>query len=50
MGDRTARCISPQWLVAFHTGYEVNAVDWVDVRALCERVDLSIPNDYLRFR
>jgi lincosamide nucleotidyltransferase A/C/D/E len=50
VGDRTVRCISPEWLVAFHTGYEVGADDWADVQALCERFNLPIPDDYQRFR
>jgi lincosamide nucleotidyltransferase A/C/D/E len=31
-------------------GHEVNADDWADVRALCERFDIPIPDDYQRFR
>jgi lincosamide nucleotidyltransferase A/C/D/E len=47
---RTVRCISPNWLVAFHTGYAVDANDWADVSALCERFGIPIPDDYLPFR
>ena len=36
-------------VVTFHTGYEVDAGDWADVQALCERFDLPIPDDYQRF-
>jgi len=43
------RCISPKWLVAFHTGYAVDANDWADVSALCGRFDIPIPDDYLPF-
>jgi lincosamide nucleotidyltransferase A/C/D/E len=50
VGGRQVRCIAPQSLVAFHTGYEVDADDWADVRALCERFDIPIPEDYRRFR
>jgi lincosamide nucleotidyltransferase A/C/D/E len=45
VGERAVRCISPEWLVAFHTGYELDAKDWADVRALCERFDLPMPDD-----
>lgn len=50
IGGRQVRCITPQWLVAFRTGYEVDADDWADVRALCDRFDIPIPDDYQRFR
>ncbi|WP_184759291.1 hypothetical protein [Streptosporangium album] len=43
-------CISPEWLVRFHTGYAVDADDWADVSALYERFGISIPGDYQRFR
>ena len=46
LGARNVACISPEWLVRFHTGYET---DWADVSALCERFDLPIPDDYRRF-
>jgi hypothetical protein len=44
------RCITPQCLVAFHTGYDVDAGGWDDVQALCDRFDLPVPDDYQRFR
>jgi lincosamide nucleotidyltransferase A/C/D/E len=31
------RCISPEWLVRFHSGYELDENDYRDVLALCER-------------
>jgi len=43
-------CISPEWLVRFHTGYDVDATDWADVSALCERFGIIVPSDYARFR
>ena len=50
LGGRRVRCLTPHALVAFHTGYELDADDWADVRALCERFDIPIPDDYQRFR
>jgi lincosamide nucleotidyltransferase A/C/D/E len=47
---RRVACIAPEWLVSFHTGYEVDANDWADVSALCERFGIPIPDDYRRFR
>jgi lincosamide nucleotidyltransferase A/C/D/E len=43
------RCISPEWLVKFHTGYELDENDFHDVRALCERFGITLPDEYLRF-
>jgi lincosamide nucleotidyltransferase A/C/D/E len=50
VNDRAVKCITPEWLVRFHTGYEVNQTDWADVSDLCERFDISIPQEYARFR
>jgi len=46
---RLVACITPEWLVRFHTGYMVDATDWADVSALCERFGLEIPDDFRRF-
>jgi lincosamide nucleotidyltransferase A/C/D/E len=46
---RSVRCVTPEWLVAFSTGYEVDVDDWADVRALCERFDIPVPDDYRGF-
>jgi lincosamide nucleotidyltransferase A/C/D/E len=50
VGGREVACITPEWLVAFHTGYEVDADDWADVSALCERFGIPIPDEYQPFR
>lgn len=49
IGERTVRCVSPQWQVRFHTGYDVDEDDWRDVSALCERFGIAIPPEYERF-
>lgn len=43
------RCISAEWLVKFHTGYELDENDYRDVSALCERLGIALPNEYARF-
>jgi lincosamide nucleotidyltransferase A/C/D/E len=43
------KCISPVWAVKFHTGYEVDANDYKDVRALCQRFGIEIPSEYRKF-
>lgn len=48
LGTRV-RCVPPKWLVEFHTGYTVDQTDWHDVRLLCARFGIKVPEDYRRF-
>jgi len=41
------RCITPEWLIKFHTGYSHDADDVHDVLALCRRYTLPIPPKYI---
>jgi len=50
IGGYPVRCIPPEWLVRFHTGYELDDDDWHDVRLLCERFQIAVPDEYLKFR
>ncbi|MBI4202853.1 MAG: nucleotidyltransferase family protein [Chloroflexi bacterium] len=43
---RPIRCISPEWLVKFHTGYKLKDSDFHDVTALCERFGIAYPQEY----
>ena len=43
------RCISAEWMVKFHSGYELDANDYHDVSALCERFGMALPAEYERF-
>ena len=43
------RCITPEWLVRFHTGYELDEGDYQDVRLLCEKFGIEIPAEYEPF-
>jgi len=49
INGRAVNCITPEWLVRFHTRYQVDATDWADVSALCERFGLPVPSEYARF-
>lgn len=40
------KCISPEWLVKFHTGYQLDENDYHDVKLLCRRFGLEIPAEY----
>ncbi|MEA2453464.1 MAG: lincosamide nucleotidyltransferase [Actinomycetota bacterium] len=42
---RWVRCISPEWQVRYHTGYEWDENDRRDMEALAERFQLVLPED-----
>jgi lincosamide nucleotidyltransferase A/C/D/E len=46
---RPVRCITPASIVKFHTGYEPDENDSHDVRAVCERFQIELPEGYRRF-
>jgi lincosamide nucleotidyltransferase A/C/D/E len=43
---REVACITPEWLVEFHLGYEPDANDRADVAALCDRFRIAVPDPY----
>jgi lincosamide nucleotidyltransferase A/C/D/E len=43
------RCITPEWMVKFHSGYELDEGDYHDVRLLCEKFEIPLPQEYRRF-
>jgi lincosamide nucleotidyltransferase A/C/D/E len=49
IGGYPVRCITPEWMVKFHSGYALDETDYHDVKALCERFGLELPSDYERF-
>jgi lincosamide nucleotidyltransferase A/C/D/E len=40
---RAVACITPEWLVRFHSGYEIDDVDRADVAALCAKFGIPLP-------
>lgn len=42
-------CITPDWLVKFHTGYELDENDYHDVKLLCKKFGIEIPEEYDEF-
>ena len=40
------KCTPPAVTVEFHTGYEAGENDYHDVKAICERFNLPIPEEY----
>ncbi|MCJ7700274.1 MAG: nucleotidyltransferase family protein [Anaerolineales bacterium] len=43
------KCISPEWMVKFHSGYQLDENDYQDVKALCQHFGLEIPPEYAEF-
>jgi len=43
------KCIPPDIMVEFHTGYEVDENDYLDVKAICERFNIPLPTIYENF-
>jgi lincosamide nucleotidyltransferase A/C/D/E len=42
-------CISAEWMVKFHSGYELKEKDFSDVSALCRKFGIDLPQEYARF-
>lgn len=42
-------CITTEWLIQFHDGYELDDNDYRDVKALCDRFGLALPVRFARF-
>ncbi len=45
IGGMPVRCITPEWLVKFHSGYALDENDAQDVRRLCQRFGITIPEE-----
>jgi lincosamide nucleotidyltransferase A/C/D/E len=43
------KCISPEWMVKFHTGYPLDENDYHDVKLLCQCFGIPIPAEYEEF-
>ena len=43
------RCISPEWMVKFHSGYDLDENDYQDVKRLCQRFGIPLPAEYEGF-
>lgn len=49
INDLPVRCISPEWMIKFHTGYNLDENDYQDVLALCQYFGIPLPNEYKKF-
>ncbi len=43
------RCIPPDWMVQFHSGYPLDENDYHDVKRLCQRFAIALPAEYRVF-
>jgi lincosamide nucleotidyltransferase A/C/D/E len=50
IGGYTVRCISPEWAVKFHSGYQLKEKDFQDVYALCKKFGIDLPAAYQQFK
>jgi lincosamide nucleotidyltransferase A/C/D/E len=42
------RCLTPEWLVKFYTGYAFDEGDVGDITALCEQFGVDLPDEYIQ--
>jgi lincosamide nucleotidyltransferase A/C/D/E len=40
---QAVRCVSPEWMVKFHSGYDLRDKDFRDVSALCKKFGIELP-------
>ena len=45
----SVRCVCAEWLVKFHSGYQLDENDYRDVRALCDHFGIPLPEEFRRF-
>ena len=50
IGGHVVRCVSAEWMVKFHSGYDLKEKDFRDVCALCEKFGLELPQEYAQFK
>jgi lincosamide nucleotidyltransferase A/C/D/E len=43
------KCIPADVMVEFHSGYELDEDDYHDVKAICERFNMPLPDEYKKF-
>lgn len=46
IGGKIVNCISPEWVIKFHSYYEPKDKDIQDIKALCEKFGLNRPDNY----
>jgi lincosamide nucleotidyltransferase A/C/D/E len=46
IAGQSVTCEAPEWSLQWHTGYPPRAADHHDVRRLCHRFNLPLPEDF----
>jgi lincosamide nucleotidyltransferase A/C/D/E len=46
IGGRRVCCVTPEYVVEFHTGYPIRDHDRADVAAICSRFSIPVPEEY----
>lgn len=46
INDQIVRCINPEWMVQFHTRYELADTDRHDVKMLCQKFSIPLPDSH----
>lgn len=49
IGSKAVKCIAVKDMVEFHTQYEPDENDYHDVKLLCEKFDIALPEIYKKF-
>ncbi len=47
IGDLEVNCITPEWQIIFHSGYELDDNDIKDVLLLCNRFNIGVPDEVI---
>jgi lincosamide nucleotidyltransferase A/C/D/E len=50
LAGHTVRCVPVEWLVKFHTGYELDENDYHDMKILRERFGMMLPAVFKKFQ
>lgn len=50
IGGHVVKCISPEHMVKFHTGYQLRDSDYKDVSALCKKFGIDYPEEYIHLK
>lgn len=46
IGGYPVKCVPPDWIVKFHTGYRLDADDFQDVKHICDTFGIEMPEEH----
>jgi lincosamide nucleotidyltransferase A/C/D/E len=46
IGGHPVKCIAAEWVVKFHSGYDLKEKDYHDVKLLCQKFNIPLPEEY----